>query len=175
MADTPDDRVDPPLRGGEIETLTAFLDFLRGTIVVKCRGLSQEQLGSPLPPSTMTLAGILKHLALVEDWWFRNNFAGQGMGHWDAVDFDSDPDWEWRTAADDEPAELLREYEAACARSRAIVAAATSLDQLSAATRGDGGEQWSLRWIVVHMIEETGRHAGHADLLREAIDGQTGD
>lgn len=170
-----DDRVSPPLQGDERETLSAFLDFLRGTIVKKCRGLSQEQLGTSLPPSTMTLAGILKHLALVEDWWFQNHFAGQGMGHWDAVDFDSDPDWEWRTAADDEPTELLREYEAACERSRSIVAVANSLDQLSVNTLGEGGECWSLRWIVVHMIEETARHAGHADLLRESIDGETGD
>ncbi len=174
MADH-DGRVDPPYEASEPEMLSAFLDYFRATIVAKCRGLDKTQLGTPLPPSSMTLAGMLKHLALVEDWWFQNNFAGRGMGHWDAVDFDADPDWEWRTGPDDDPAELIGEYEAACARSRTITAEASSLDQRSVLTKGEGGTHWSLRWILVHMIEETARHAGHADYLREAIDGQTGD
>ena len=94
---------------------------------------------------------------------------------WRNVDFDADPDWEFRTAADDEVADLLALYEQACAASRTIVAAASSLDQLSVRPSPRTGEQYSLRWIVVHMIEETARHNGHADLLRESIDGATGE
>jgi hypothetical protein len=90
------------------------------------------------------------------------------------VDWDSDPDWEFRTAADDEPAELFRLYRVACERSRAAVDEVRDLDVMSK-TPNRRGEHFSLRWILIHMIEETARHAGHADLLRESIDGAVGD
>jgi hypothetical protein len=93
---------------------------------------------------------------------------------WAGIDWDADPDYEFRTAADVEPDELRRRYEDACARSRKIVAAAESMDQLSAQPRGNG-RHFDLRWVMLHLIEETARHVGHADLLRESIDGVTGE
>lgn len=163
-----------PKKADETETLLAFLDYYRALMLDKASGLSQDQLGVRLPPSTMTLAGIIYHLALVEANWFSNIFAGEGMGDpWASVDWDADRDWEWSIAPSMDPAAVLEAYREACGRSREIMAAADSLDQLSVKDRD--GEPWSLRWILVHMIEETARHAGHADLIRESIDGEVGD
>jgi len=104
-----DDRVDPPLRGDEVSTLRAFLDFQRDTFRWKCAGLTQEQLAQPLPPSDMTLGGMMKHLAIVDSSWFEYDFAGgEFMPPFDSVDWDADGDWEWHTAKDDSPEELLR-------------------------------------------------------------------
>jgi uncharacterized damage-inducible protein DinB len=168
-------RTDPPETGTELDQLTAFLDFQRETMVLKSEGLTREQLAQPHPPSSMTLGGLLNHLALVEDSWFRVRFSGEPEDQrWDGVDWDADPDYEFRTAADVEPDELRRRYADACARSREVVAAAESLDQLSVQKRGNG-RHFDLRWVMLHLIEETARHAGHADLLREAIDGATGE
>jgi hypothetical protein len=91
------------------------------------------------------------------------------------IDWDADPNWEFRTAVDDTPEWLVQRYEQACDRSRAVAAAAASLDALAAAGRSQTGEVFTLRWILLHMIEETARHNGHADLLREAVDGATGE
>lgn len=112
---------------------------------------------------------------LVEDSWFTERFAGQGQGLWAGIDWDNDPDWEFRTALDDTPGDLLSGYEAACARSREAIDAAPSLDVLSAEPSRRSGQHYSLRWFLVHVIEETARHNGHLDLLREAIDGHTGE
>ncbi|WP_448625181.1 DinB family protein [Geodermatophilus sp. URMC 64] len=168
-------RTDPPNSGSELELLSGFLDFLRETVLLKTEGLTREQLAQPHPPSTLTLGGLLNHLALVEDWWFRVN--ALGLPHvepWAAVDWTADPDFEFRTAADLEPEELRARYREACDRSREVVARAQSLDQPTAQPPREGGTR-NLRWVLIHMIEETGRHAGHADLLREAIDGTTGE
>ena len=101
---TATERVDPPLRGDEADTLLAFLDYHRDTLRMKTEGLTQEQLAQPLPPSTMTLGGLVKHLALVEDDWFSVVLMGnEDVEPWAAVDWDADPDWEWRTATDDTP------------------------------------------------------------------------
>ena len=168
-------RTDPPDTGTEADQLNAFLDFQRETMLRKTEGLTREQLARPHPPSALTLGGLLNHLALVEDSWFRVRFSGLPDDElWAGVDWDADPDHEFRTAADVEPAELRRRYEAACARSREVVAGAADLDQLSAERRRTG-QRFDLRWMLLHMIEETARHAGHADLLREAIDGATGE
>ena len=168
-------RTDPPRSGPETAQLTAFLDYLRETVLLKCEGLTAAQLASPLPTSSLTLGGLLNHLALVEDWWFRARFLGlERMPPFADVDWDTDPDWEFRTAADTDPDELRERYRAACARSREIVADASGPDQLSVAAFRDG-DRWDLRWILIHMIEETARHAGHVDLLREAVDGQVGE
>ena len=168
-------RIDPPETGTEADQLNAFLDVQRETILRKTEGLTREQLARPHPPSTLTLGGLLNHLALVEDSWFRVRFAGLPDDDlWAGVDWDADPDYEFRTAADVGPAELRRRYADACARSRAVVAAADGLDQLSVQVRGNG-RHFDLRWMMLHLIEETARHAGHADLLREAIDGATGE
>ena len=168
-------RTDPPETGTELDQLTTYLDVQRTTLLRKCEGLSAEQLAQPHPPSTLTLGGLLNHLALVEDSWFRVRFAGlPGDDLWAGIDWDVDPDYEFRSAAGAEPDELRRRYSDACARSREVVAGAANLDQLSVQPRGNGAH-FDLRWVLLHLIEETARHAGHADLLREAIDGATGE
>ncbi len=168
-------RTDPPTSGPELLQLTAFLDFLRETVLLKCEGLSAEQLAQPLPPSSLTLGGLLNHLALVEDGWFRYAFSGlPRSAPWNEVDWDADPDFEFRSAAQLSPDELRARYRETIARSRDVVARAESLDQLSVRTGNDGRHR-DLRWVLIHLIEETARHAGHADLLREAVDGTVGE
>ncbi len=173
-------RVDPPLAATEAETLVAFLEYHRETLRMKTAGLDQKQLAQPLAPSTMTLGGLLKHLALVEDDWFSVVLMGNDDGEpWRSVDWDDDPDWEWRTAADDSPEELMALFDDAVEASNRIiqeVLAEDGLDRLSVReSRRLAEQKFSLRWIIVHMIEEYARHNGHADLLREAIDGTTGE
>ena len=171
-------RTEVPLRVGEQETLLAWLDYHRDTLRQKSEGLSTDQLSTPLPPSTMTLGGLLKHMALVEDYWFSVVLMGnEDAEQWQGVDFDTDPDWEWRTAAQDSPEELRRLFDDACAASDRIlerVLAEEGLDRLSVKESRHQGGTFSLRWIVTHMIEEYARHNGHADLIRESVDGTTG-
>jgi uncharacterized damage-inducible protein DinB len=168
-------RIDPPETGTELDQLTAFLELQRATMLLKCVNLTREQFAQRHPPSTLTLGGLLNHLALVEDSWFRVRFSGLPEDErWAGIDWDADPDYEFRTAADDEPDELRRRYEESCARSREVVAAADSPDQLSVKVRGNGAH-FDLRWVMLHLIEETARHVGHADLIRESIDGVTGE
>jgi uncharacterized damage-inducible protein DinB len=158
----------------ERDQLTRFLDIQRDTILRKCEGLTREQLAQPHPPSSLTLGGLLNHLALVEDSWFRVRFTGEPEDdRWAGIDWDADPDYEFRTAADLEPDELRRRYEQSCERSREIVAKAGSLEQLSVQKRGNG-HHFDLRWVLLHLIEETARHAGHADIIRETLDGSRG-
>jgi len=169
-------RVDPGFHDDERTMLAAFLDYHRATLVWKASGLTQAQLAQPLAPSSLTIGGLVKHMALVEDSWFTQRFAGQPEpAPWVGVDWDADPDWEHHSAADDAPDDLLALYVAACERSRTAYAAAESLDQRSVVPSRDSGEPFTLRWIVLHMIEETARHNGHVDLLRESIDGVTGE
>ena len=169
-------RTDPPDSGPELDQLTAYLDYQRATVLLKTDGQDAEQLAFRLPTSSLTLAGLLNHLALVEDSWFHERFAGQpGNALWAGVDWEADPDYEFRTALELTPDELRRRYEEACERSREVVAGAESLDQLSVSVRRHTGRHFDLRWVLLHLIEETARHAGHADLLREAIDGTVGE
>jgi uncharacterized damage-inducible protein DinB len=173
-------RVDPPLATDEVATLRAFLDYHRDTLRLKTAGLTAEQLSATHPPSTMTLGGMLKHLALVEDNWFSVVLLGnEDAEPWRTVDWDADRDWEWHTAVDDDPAWLRGLFdESVVAADRCIDAALADggLDRLSAReSRHEEGQHFSLRWILLHMIEEYARHNGHADLLRESIDGQTGE
>ena len=168
-------RPEPPNSSPELQALTGFLDWQRETILLKTDGLTRDQLARSLPPSSLTLAGLVNHLALVEDTWFRVRFAGMPDDElWAGHDWDADPDMEFRTAAELDPEELRQRYRDACARSREVVALAEDLDQLSVGVSREG-QHWDLRWILIHMLEETARHAGHADLLREAIDGSTGE
>lgn len=168
-------RTDPDLRGSELEMLGQYLDYQRETVLLKSEGLTGEQLAQPMAPSTLTLGGLLNHLALVEDSWMHSRFLGlPDLEPWAGVDWDLDPDWEFRTAAELSPDELRRRYRDACERSRRVVSGAAGLDQLSVQPRRDG-EHFSLRWVLLHLLEETARHAGHADLLREALDGTVGD
>jgi uncharacterized damage-inducible protein DinB len=169
------DRADPDPTGDELTLLCQFLDYHRATLVWKAGGLDRQQLATRLGPSTLSLAGLLKHMALVEDSWFERVLLGREEREpWASVDWDADPDWEFRTAADDEPDDLLALYADACERSRAAVAEVGDLDSLAATPSSRRGPI-NLRWIMLHMIEETARHNGHADLLRENIDGVTGE
>lgn len=173
------ERVDPPLRADEADTLCAYLDYHRATLLMKVDGLDRDQLGRTLAPSTMTLGGLVKHLTLVEDWWFSVVLLdAPHVPPWDTVDWDADPDWEWRTGATDGPDALLAAYDETVSRVRRNVAEALArdgLDTLSARASRNGAGAFSLRWIMLHMIEEYARHNGHADLLRESIDGRVGE
>ena len=157
--------------------LRTFLEHHRATLAWKCRGVSAEGLRATTAATSMTLGGLLKHLAWVEDHWFTRVLRGAPMpAPWAHVDWGADRDWEWHSAAGDSPDELFGLWETACRRSRAGVDAALArgdLDQVAA--DGDPDEGPSLRWILVHMIEEYARHNGHADILREAWDGATGE
>ena len=169
------ERRDPETVTDELSLLNEFLDYHRATLVMKVSGLTQEQLSVRVPPSTLTLAGLVKHLALVEDGWFQEDLLGRDMPEpWASAPFDDDRDWDFHSAVDDSPSELLDLYAAACQRSRAAVAELG--DPGAWAVRPlRNGSRITLRWILLHMIEETARHNGHADLLRESIDGQTGE
>ncbi len=169
-------RVDPDLQADERTSLAEFLDYHRATFMSRIDGLTHEQLNQRLPPSTLTLASLTKHLALVEDSWFHEDFLGVPLPEpWLSAPFDDDPDWDLHSAADDSPADLADLYTAACGRSREIAGAAESLDTLSNRISEREGKAFSLRWIMLHMIEETARHNGHADFLRESIDGLVGE
>jgi hypothetical protein len=169
-------RQDPdPTAASERDSLGQYLDYQRETILLKTDGLTREQLARRIPTSGLTLAGILYHLALVEESWFEEDFRGLGPREdWQGVDWDADPDYEFRTALEKEPGWLRHRYLDACERSRQVAAAAASLDAVSVSTRV-GGQPFTLRWLLLHLIEETARHAGHADLLREAVDGTVGE
>ena len=173
-----DERTEPPLAGNEIETLRGFLDYQRATLEWKCTGLDSAALTATTAASALTLGGLLKHLAYVEDEWFSRWLPGtERVEPWASVDWETDQDWELTSAADDTPAELMALWRASVARSRRAVddaLATAGLDQLARRTWPDGRAP-SLRWILTHMIEEYARHNGHADVVREAIDGQTGE
>ena len=171
-------RPEPPLAADEVGTLLGFLDFQRATLEWKCAGVDAAGMRSTVGVSTITLGGLLKHLAYVEDDWFsRWLFDEPRRAPWNTVDWSVDPDWDWTSATDDSPGELLALWRAAVSRSRSKVdeaLAAGGLEQL-ARRRWPDGRAPSLRWILTHMIEEYSRHNGHADLLRESIDGSTGE
>ena len=168
-------RPEPPLDGGEVETLLGFLDHQRATLAWKCRGLDDEQLRVTLPPTTMSLGGMLKHLARVEDNWFSEVVGERARSApWDTMAWAA----EWRDAAAESGDDLRRLWADRVERSRQVVAARLGGGE---AALGDVHPAWggqglvSLRWVLVHMIEEYARHNGHADLLRESIDGETGE
>ncbi|HEV7191765.1 MAG TPA: DinB family protein [Jatrophihabitantaceae bacterium] len=171
-------RPEPPIAADEVATLKGFLDYQRATFAWKCWGLDAAGLSAKVGVSTMTLGGMLKHLALVEDVWFSRSLnAAEYQPPWDAVDWKATPDWDWDSAADDSPERLRSLWEHAVERSRSLVDDALTrggLDQLARRTWPDGGAP-SLRWILCHMIEEYARHNGHADLIRESVDGETGE
>jgi hypothetical protein len=173
------DRIDPPLRANEADTLLGYLDYQRDTLRQKTHGLGAEQLRAKLPPSTMTLGGMLKHLALVETWWFNEVMLGNPqIEPWASVDWEADEDWDWHSADADSPEQLRALFDSAAAASDEIIRTALAdggLDQLSVRESRRTEGAFSLRWIILHMIEEYARHNGHADLLRESIDGVTGE
>lgn len=172
-------RPEPPSRAGETATLLGFLDFLRATFAWKCAGLDAAGMRATIGPSSMTLGGMMKHLTWVEDFWFSRRLHGNdAAAPWDQVDWEADSDWDWNSAEQDTPEQLRLLWQDAVDRSRGLVAAALETGGLESPGHRLGGEtaeQPHLRWMLVHMIEEYARHVGHADLLRESIDGLTGD
>ena len=171
-------RPEPPPAADETATLIGFLDYQRATLAWKCAGLDSGGLSVHAAASSMTLGGILKHMALVEDGWFSRSLHGREYHPpWDTVDWETDRDWEWRTAARDSPEELRAMWQEAVDRSRLLVDEALArgdLGQLARRAWPDGRAP-SLRWILCHMIEEYARHNGHADLIRESVDGEIGE
>jgi uncharacterized damage-inducible protein DinB len=171
-------RPEPPSAADEAATLLGFLEFQRATLAWKCDGLDAAGLAVTVAASSMTLGGMLKHLAFVEDWWFSRWLHGRDPEPpWDTVDWDADHDWDWHSAAQDSPEHLLALWQETVARSRALATQAMAEGGLGElAKRTDPrGKTPSLRWILCHMIEEYARHNGHADLLRESVDGLTGE
>jgi uncharacterized damage-inducible protein DinB len=174
-------RPEPDLAVGELETLLGFLEFHRATLEWKTRGLTDKQLRQRIASSTMTLGGLLMHMAYVEDAWFGGLSDAPREAPWSTVDWKATPDWEWDTAHTMSGEAMRAQWNTSVERSRAALSAALesagSDDPLATLAKRlrPSGEPVSLRWILVHMIEEYARHNGHADLLREAIDGQTGE
>ena len=159
------DRQGPPPPGPEKDMLLGFLRYERETIVWKLDGLDEGQLRQQHAPSSLTLLGLVKHLTDVERTWFRARFAGDDDDGWD-------PDRHWRIGPDDTAAGLIAAYRSACAESDRIVQA-HALDDVAAKTPPHRPGV-TLGWILIHILQETARHVGHADLIREAIDGRTG-
>jgi hypothetical protein len=167
---TGDTRERIPRTGNERETLTGFLDWYRATFAQKCAGVPPGRLSEKgVPPSGLSLHGLLRHLTGVERWWFRIQFAGEDVPM--LYYSDDDPDQDFGSLDGDVDAAMAA-WRAECAASRAIVAAASTLDATGTVKRT--GEEISLRHILVSMIAEYARHDGHADLLRERIDGAVG-
>ncbi|MGO9143666.1 MAG: DinB family protein, partial [Streptosporangiaceae bacterium] len=164
-------RAEPPTVAGERESLETWLEYHRATLLLKCQGLTAEQLARrAVPPSSLSLLGLVRHMAEVERAWFRRRFAGQpelGYVHCS----DEFPDGDFDFAEPGGAGADLASYVAECALAREA-AAGRSLEETFAGRRG---ESIDLRWVYQHMIEEYARHNGHADFLREQIDGVTGD
>ncbi|VEG58335.1 Protein of uncharacterised function (DUF664) [Mycolicibacterium aurum] len=168
---------EPPLAGTEAEHLLGALDRLRTTFLWKADALDAAGLSIRIGPSALTLGGLLKHLAFAEDVMFTDKLAGEPVGEPWVTLHDGTDDWEFTSAAADSPDQLYAYWYDAVARSRARVSAALErggLDQL-AAVHDEEGNHASLRRLLCDLIEEYGRHTGHADLLREAVDGRVGE
>jgi uncharacterized damage-inducible protein DinB len=164
-------RIDPDLQGSEIEVLTQFLDYHRATLRMKCAGLSDDQLRQRAIPTTgITLLGLLRHLTDVERNWFAVHLDGQPNT---PIFFsESDPNGDFDRLESAPVEDVWAAYDAAVTESQRITATFADPGDL---TRGTRGRPRNLRWILAHLLEEYARHNGHADLLREAIDGVTGE
>jgi hypothetical protein len=165
-----DTRVVPPWTGDERTMLISYLDYYRTTLELKCAGVPREKLSErTMPPSSLTLHGLVRHLTGVEQWWFHYQFGGEEIEHIYYSDDDPNQDFDDLSGDFDEALETWRRF---CEHSREIVAKAASLEQTGIRERT--GEPFTLRRVLLHMIVEYARHCGHADLLREGIDGTTG-
>jgi uncharacterized damage-inducible protein DinB len=172
---TTPERKEPSTLAGEREMLDGWLDYHRETLALKCSGLDDIQLKeAAVLPSGLTLLGLVRHMAEVERSWFRNVLAGEKLGP--LYFSDEDPDGDFHPGEGDTWAEAHATWQAEITLAREL-AARFSLDDLSTGERRERttGQPYNLRWIYTHMIEEYARHNGHADLLRERIDGATGD
>ena len=166
----PDTRTEPPETAGERATLDGFLDWQRQTLLWKCAGLSPEQLRArPLPSTNLSLIGLVRHLAAVERSWFRQDVDGQDVPSLHYTD--AEPDLDIDPPADTDTHTDLATWTAEVASCRAAVRD-RDLDDTFLNPRG---KPMTVRWVYVHMIEEYARHNGHADLIRQAIDGATGE
>ena len=161
----------PPVHAGDERTLlTAMLEWYREGVRLKVAGLPQElATASPLHSGT-TVAGLVKHLALVEDDWSRRIAERPEVEPWAGAPWDDDRDWEFHSAVDEPLVDTLALYDAACARTRR----STQALALDHTVTDDRGKTFSLRFVLLHLIEETARHAGHLDIARELLDGHTG-
>lgn len=165
-----DPRATEPLLAGEKETLVGYLRDYRLTLELKCAGLDAEQLARrSVPPSTMSLLGLVRHMAAVEHSWFQRVMAGTGEPRMYRTEEDRDRDFNGAVADDAVVEEAFRAWKEQVAAAEKYVDQAESLDVVSA-----GDPRINLREVLVHLIEEYARHCGHADLLRECIDGRTG-
>lgn len=163
------ERTEPSFAGDEKQTLAGWMDFHRATLLMKLDGLSESDMRRILVSSGTNLLGMVRHLAFAEDYWFSQIFAGADVDAPRALPGDEVP-------PDVRSQDVVAGYEAACARSRAVIDA-SDLDDRARGTvsnRRGPATQFNLRWVLTHMIEETARHNGHADILREQTDGATG-
>jgi hypothetical protein len=164
---TTSERVDPPYEADERTMLVSWLDYQRATLALKCEGLTDEQMRErSVPPSSLSLLGLVRHMAEVENNWFRFWLAGDGP----VSRYEGDEDFEVDGA---DVADAFDYWRSECENARNVVATFDSLDAVGAGQELGAGI--SVRWTLVHMIEEYARHNGHADLIRERIDGSTGD
>jgi hypothetical protein len=165
------ERTDPPVVGDERTSLQSWLDFHRATLLFKCAGLTAEQLKQcSVPPSSLTLLGLVRHMAEVERWWFRTCFGGADLDDIYCTPDNPDGDFDDVQTADAEADFAIFNEE--CHLSNEATKGASLDDTFFQQRRG---RDMDLRWVYLHMIEEYARHNGHADLLRERIDGVTGD
>jgi uncharacterized damage-inducible protein DinB len=171
-------RPEPPLGADERATLLGYLERQRATFAWKCGGLDAAGLRATVGASSMTLGGMLKHLARFEDDMSAEWLHGRGqLPPWNTVDWDTDHDWDWRSAADEAPEQLYARWRDAVARSRSLIAAALAdggLERPGTGISDAHGVSPNLRYILINMIEEYARHNGQADLLRESVDGLVG-
>lgn len=161
-------RYEAPVAGAEKDVLAGYMDHYRHTMLKIIDGVSDDDLRRPLTPTGLTLLGLVKHLALVERWWFGEHVAGDPQFFpWDP----RDPNADFRVEPHETTQEIIDLYEQACERSRQIVASASLDDEIK---KADAKHRYNVRWVLMNMIVETARHCGHADILRESIDGATG-
>jgi uncharacterized damage-inducible protein DinB len=167
------ERAEPALDAGEREMLTGWLDYHRSVLAWKCEGLTDAQLKErSVPPSGLSLLGLVRHMTENEQGWFRVQLLGEDLPDVYSTEQDRDGDFNLTDSVD--VATVLRTWEQACDAARAAVDSVPDLNAMSKGRQGHQGEQFSLRWILSHMVEEYARHNGHADLLRERLDGTTG-